>query len=94
MGNTELTGETKLRRTLPHLPYLVELLPSGIIIKVKGSRRPGVFAAWETIIDHSDMPKERPAKIGTPREYMKWVREKLERSISRRKEKGPHENGS
>src|SRR5688500_6346202 len=69
---TELTDKP-LKRGIPLLQSYVSLTETGIEIKVRGSRREGLRILWRDVIVHADLPENRPAKIGTPIEYLTWV---------------------
>jgi hypothetical protein len=83
----ELTDKP-LKRGIPHMVCYVILTKMGVEIKVKGSRRPGLFILWSEIIDHAGLPDNRPAKIGTAREYLTWVAGKRKPRKSHTKQRG------
>lgn len=68
-----------LKRGIALKLFYVELTESGVEIKVRGSRRPGVRLLWAEIIERATMPETRPAKIGTAMEYLDWVVGKMKR---------------
>jgi hypothetical protein len=75
-----------LKRGIPFLQCYVNLSQAGIEIKVRGSRRPGLFIHWGDVAINAALPDNRPAKIATPIEYLTWVAGKKNprRSHSRR----------
>lgn len=68
----ELTDKP-LKRGIPLLSAYVSLTDAGIEIKVRGSRRSGLRIPWGDVVMNAAMPEDRPAKIGTPIEYLAWV---------------------
>jgi len=83
----ELT-ENPLKRGIPLRSCYVNLTEAGIEIKVRGSRRRGLFILWGEVIDHATPPDDRPAKIGTPSEYLAWVLSKRRPQKSHSKKRG------
>ena len=83
----ELT-EKPLKRGIPLLSAYVNLTDAGIEIKVRGSRKQGLLILWGDVIIHAALPENRPAKIGTPIEYLTWVAGKRRPQKSHSKKRG------
>jgi hypothetical protein len=66
-----------LRRGIPGTPYLIEISPTLITVKVQGSRRAGVSLPLIEVIRRLSTPETVPAKFhGDPMAYLEWVAKK------------------
>lgn len=78
-------SDTRIRRGIPSSKFYVELHESGVEIKVRGSRKPGVFVGWTDLLVKTRPPGCAPAKCGTGLEYLKDIVAKLEKRRDKNK---------
>jgi hypothetical protein len=63
-----------LKRGIPGTPYLIEISPTLITVKVQGSRRAGVSLPLMEVIRRLSTPETIPAKFHrNPMAYLEWA---------------------
>jgi len=66
-----------LKRGIPGTPYLIDISPTLITVKVQGSRRAGVSLPLMEVIRRLSTPETVPAKFhGDPIAYLECVAKK------------------
>jgi hypothetical protein len=74
---------SKLRRGIPFSPLFIEVTSTGIEIRVRGSRKPGVFFPFLKMLQDAPVPEYAPAKCANGLDYLNHIRRQQERAEER-----------